>query len=355
MKPNQLCGLGNALVDIAVELPEADFVQFGIERGSSRLVTVEEQQQLLSELQARAKTLCGGGSVANSLVAFVQLGGRATFLCSIGDDEYGRFFKEELETLGISTYSPVVQEGQTGTCVALVTPDAERSMRTSLGVSAALSEQHIKPEQIAGAEWLFIEGYVLANPSGMRAADRAIDCAVASGTKIALTVSDESIVHAFGHQLATILPYCDLLFANEKEAIALSGCPDINSAFKQIKSQVPIAAVTLGSKGVLVSGNGEECLVPSFPCVPVDTTGAGDMFAGVFLFCLSQGYSVRESARRGCFLAARVISSYGARIKGDLKEIFDSIPALESGSEPADLESDFSPRSLPAPDQPPAC
>src|SRR5436190_12814772 len=135
----QLCGLGNAIVDIFLELSDKEFAALGFERGTMRLVELAEQQALLDRFSDREARLVSGGSVANSTIAFSQLGGQAAFIGCVGDDRYGLFYESEFEELDIDIGNPIIVGQATGTCLCLVTPDAERTMRTCLAVSSHLA------------------------------------------------------------------------------------------------------------------------------------------------------------------------------------------------------------------------
>src|SRR5919204_4652644 len=129
-----------------------------------RLVDVAEQKTLLDRYQDHEPKLVSGGSVANSTIAFSQLGGQAAFIGCVGDDRYGLFYANEFEELGIDIGNPIIVNEATGTCICLITPDAERTMRTCLAVSSHLADRHVDVQRIRASEWLFIEGYVFANP-----------------------------------------------------------------------------------------------------------------------------------------------------------------------------------------------
>src|SRR5262245_45116592 len=188
MKEFKLCGLGNALVDIFLEVSETDFAGLAFERGSMRLVDLAEQKLLLDRYQSHEPKLVSGGSVANSTIAFSQLGGSAAFIGCIGDDRYGLFYASEFEGLGIDIGNPIIVNESTGTSVCLITPDAERTMRTCLAVSSHLSSKHVEERLIENSDWLFIEGYIFANPdTGQTAIREAMRLARKHGTKIAIT------------------------------------------------------------------------------------------------------------------------------------------------------------------------
>jgi sugar/nucleoside kinase (ribokinase family) len=324
MKEYQLCGLGNAIVDIFVEVPEADFAQLGFERGSMRLVEVAEQRTLLERYQKHEPKLVSGGSVANSVIAFSQLGGRAAFIGCVGDDRYGLHYKTEFDELDIDFGNPVIVGEATGTCVALITPDAERTMRTCLAVSSHLAAPHIDASRVGNSEWLFVEGYVFANPAtGQTAIREAIRVAKAAGTKVAITCSDAFIVNVFGEALREALRDADLFFANESEACALTGMPNAEKAFDHLRGQIPSLVVTDGPRGAYVRHAGAEAHVEAFPCEPRDLTGAGDMFAGAFLYGLTHDVPAPRAARGACLLAMKVISQVGARLHHGTRRAWD--------------------------------
>jgi len=323
MKKFQICGLGNAIVDIFVEVPEKDFASLGFERGGMQLVDHAEQKGLLDRFQKREPKLVSGGSVANSIIAFSQLGGEAAFIGCVGDDRYGLFYSGEFEQLGIDIGNPIIVGEGTGTCVCLITPDAERTMRTCLAVSSHLAARHVDAERIESADWLFIEGYVFANPeTGQTAITRAIEVAKKSGTKVAITCSDAFIVNVFGDSLRAALKSADLFFCNETEACAVTGASTAEDAFAKLKSVVPSAVVTNGPHGAFIRYAGTEVKVPAVPSTPKDLTGAGDMFAGAFLYGVTHGLSPEKAGRTAAFLCHKVISQVGARLHTGTKQFW---------------------------------
>ncbi len=315
MKQFQLYGLGNALVDIFVEVSEEEFASLGFERGSMRLVEAPEQKELLARLQRHEPRLVSGGSVANSTIAFSQLGGKAAFCGCVGDDRYGLFYKSEFDHLGVNIANPVVVGETTGTVACLITPDAERTMRTCLAVSSHLAERHVDEARLRASEWLFIEGYVFANPqTGQGAIRRAIQLAKQHGVKIAITCSEAFVVQVFGEAFFEALAQTDLLFCNASEACAVTGAESAEEAFARLADKVPSAVVTDGANGVYIRHQGTIAHVPAFSCVPVDLTGAGDMLAGAFLYGITHGIAPDVAGRAGCYLAHKVITQVGARL-----------------------------------------
>src|SRR5262249_9927700 len=173
-------------------------------------------------------------------------------------------------------------------------------------------------------EWLFIEGYVFANPeTGQTAIRAAIDLAKKHGTKIALTCSDAFVVDVFGDAFHSALKSADLLFANATEACAVAKAGTAEEAFKRLKSVVPSLVVTNGPDGAFVRHGGVETHVPAFACEPKDLTGAGDMFAGSFLYGITHGVAADKAARAGCLLASKGITQIGARLHHGTKRFWD--------------------------------
>lgn len=324
MKEFQICGIGNAVVDIFLEVSDAEFASLGFERGGMRLVDHGEQKVLLERYQKNEPKLVSGGSVANSIIAFTQLGGKAAFIGCVGDDRYGLFYANELAELGIEIGNPIIVNEATGTCMCLITPDAERTMRTCLAVSSHLAARHVDAERVKKSDWLFIEGYVFANPdTGQGAIKEAIRIAKENGTKVAVTCSDAFIINVFGDALRDALKHTDLLFANETEACALTGAATAEEAFKQLKSQIASVVVTNGPHGAYIHHGGVDAHVAAFPSEPKDLTGAGDMFAGAFLYGITNGISPEKAAHAAAFLCHKVITQVGARLHHGTKQFWD--------------------------------
>jgi sugar/nucleoside kinase (ribokinase family) len=323
-KPFHVCGLGNSLVDILLELSDAEFAGLGLQKGTMRLVEKAEQKELLDRFHDREPRLASGGSVANSVIALSQLGGKGAFVGCVGDDRYGLFYQREFEHLGIEIGNPAVVDETTGTCLSVITPDAERTMRTCLAVSSHLAAKHVDEDRVKNSEWLFVEGYVFANPdTGQGAIRRAVEVAKASGVKVALTCSEAFVVEVFGDPFFAALKQADLVFCNASEACAVAKTATAAEAFGKLKGVVPNAVVTDGPHGAHVRFNGTEAHVPAFACEPKDLTGAGDMFAGAFLYGVTHGVDPVKAARAANFLSMKVITQYGARLHHGTRAFWD--------------------------------
>jgi sugar/nucleoside kinase (ribokinase family) len=290
-----------------------------------RLVEAQEQRQILERFHHREPRLVSGGSVANSVIALSQLGGKAAFIGCVGDDRYGLFYESEFEELGIDMGAPVIVGETTGTCACVITPDSERTMRTCLAVSSHLADRHVDAERIKESEWLFVEGYVLANPNtGQSAVREAVRIAKANGVKVALTCSEAFVVEVFGDAFHATLEQTDLLFCNASEGqAAAGGAGSAEDAFVKLRDIVPSVVVTDGPNGAFVRHGGIEAHVPSYPCEPRDLTGAGDAFAGAFLYGITHGIPADRAARGGCYLAMKVITQIGARLHANTRDYWD--------------------------------
>lgn len=326
MKTLDVSGVCNGIVDIFTDVSQSDFEPFGFDKGTMRLVDAVDQARVLERLGAHKPIMRSGGSVANSMIAVAQLGGQSAMCCHLADDEYGRFYRDECARMGIKMPVPLAAQGATGTCVVLITPDAERTMRTSLGVCTELAPSHIDSSIIQESKWLFVEGYVFSNSDDGRAAiQESIRVARESQTKIAITCSDAWIVSGFEKPLREALEVTDLIFANEEESSALAGTKDVVSAGRILKDKFPHVVLTAGPRGAYIWWEGEELHVPAFKCEPRDLTGAGDMFAGAFLYGITHGLSPYDAAHRACFLSREVISQVGARLVCDVKALWATL------------------------------
>ncbi|MBX7144756.1 MAG: adenosine kinase [Oligoflexia bacterium] len=321
MKRYDVCGIGNGLVDILVQVDEQTFARLGFEKGSNQISDEKEQKRILEILGASRAVMASGGSVANSIVAISQLQGRAAYISSLGDDRYGLHFENEFRQFGIELANHLSLGQMTGTVAVAITPDGERTMRFFLGAAACLGPQHVNEEVIAQSKYLFVEGYLFANPASSQEAVRmATKVARSSDCRVALTLSEPWVIQNFGTAIRELLPAVDLLFANEVEACTVTGATNVETAFEKLRTLVPDAVVTAGPRGAFVRFDGQEALVPAFPCRPVDLTGAGDMLAGAFLYGITHGYSAQESARAACYLAREVITRVGPRLSSGAAE-----------------------------------
>jgi len=319
----QVYGIGNAIMDYQVVISEEEFKKFDVEKGSMQLVPTDVLNQMLADLPAGTEIKrSSGGSGANTIISLAQLGHSVAYGCIVGDDEVGESYLGELKELGVSTFNDPIADGQTGRSLVMITPDAERTMNTCLGITSTFDLQHVSEEVIKNSEWIYVEGYLFATPEGQRAALHAVKLAKQYNTKIAVTFSDGFIVEAFRDALHEVASNSDLLFANKNEALKFTKTTDPIEAFRELRTlSSGGVALTLSDKGALVGFGKDTAEVESYPVTAIDDTGAGDIFAGGFMHGLVKGLNVQDSAKIACYLAGRVVSQYGARINGDLHEI----------------------------------
>lgn len=314
-------GLGNALVDIQYDIEPAWLQKMGIDKGVMTLVDEARQQELIDAIDGAPRKQSSGGSAANSLIAVAVLGGRAYYACKVGKDELGTFYLNDLEASGVACNRDHRADGTTGRCLVLITPDAERTMNTFLGITATFGPEQVEEQVIADSTYLYIEGYLLSSDSGFEAAVAAQKHARAHGTRVALTLSDPFIVGAFKERVGALIEGgVDLLFCNDVEARAWTGVDGIDDACGALAGQVSRFAVTCGADGARVHDGERQHQVEGIKVKAIDTNGAGDAFAGAFLYGLTHGHDTVRSGRLANFAASRVVSRYGPRLEGSLED-----------------------------------
>lgn len=324
MKKYHVCGIGNALVDLDFEVSDESLKRLKIDKGVMTLIDEERHHYLLEELDGVKHLKAGGGSAANTLFAMQQMGAKTFYSCKIGDDETGHFFHRDLVLQGIDTnLDETKRDGVTGKCIVLVTPDADRTMNTFLGATATFSKAQLSETAIAQAEYLYIEGYLVAAPLACEASILAHEMARKHGTKVALSLSDPNMVTYFRDGLhAIIRDRVDLLFCNEEEARLFTESTTLDAAVDRLKRFTNTFVITLGGKGVFVFDGNKAHTLPAYPTKVIDTVGAGDVFAGIFLYGITHGYSFAHAADLANFAAAKVVAKFGPRLnKTEMDEV----------------------------------
>lgn len=318
MKKYNVYGLGNALVDAEFEVTD-DFLRHeNIQKGLMTLVDGEAQKTLYNRLVARfgLKKRAGGGSAANSMYAISQFGGSAFYTCKVASDEPGDFYVQQLGDHNIRTNLAQRRDyGDTGQCLVMVSPDAERTMLTFLGISAEISSKDLDTEALTHSQYLYLEGYLSASPTGKQACVDARKVAEANGVATALSLSDVSMVQFCRGGLEEMIGNgVDLVFANEGEAKAWTGKDTTADAMNELKKIARTIVLTLGSKGALLFDGKQNIEIESFPTKAIDTNGAGDMFAGAFLYAITNGKDFATAGRLASYAASRTVSHFGPRL-----------------------------------------
>jgi sugar/nucleoside kinase (ribokinase family) len=328
MKKYHVYGMGNALVDMEVEVSQDYLEKMGVEKGVMTLVDQERQDELLSKIDGQQHRRTCGGSAANTIIAVSQLGGRSYYSCKVASDEAGDFYFEDLLSHGVQTnLHGNREEGVSGKCMVFVTPDADRTMNTYLGITADFSESEISWDELKDSEYLYIEGYLVTNPNGVIAAEKACQFAKENGVKTALTFSDPGIVAHFEEGFHRMIGSgVDLLFCNEAEALSFSGKNNIEEALDVLKKFGKTIAITLGKKGALLWDGQKQIEVITQKVDAVDTNGAGDLFAGSFLYAITHGHKFGEAGKLACAAASKLVTQFGARLDdGQAKSVYTEI------------------------------
>ncbi|MGB4246232.1 MAG: adenosine kinase [Pseudohongiellaceae bacterium] len=320
-KKYDVYGIGNALVDKEFEVDDQFFVDAGIEKGFMTLIDDEKQSELLEMLTRRygLKKRAGGGSAANSIYALSQFGGRAFFSCKVANDETGHFYVKELGSQNIHTnLSATLEEGVTGRCLVMVTPDAERTMLTSLAISQLVSTAELDHDAIRASTYAYVEGYLVTSPSARSAVLELKKYAKEHGVKFAMTFSDPAMVEYFKDGINEFIgDGVDLLFCNEKEAMLWSGTNTLEEACKALEKKAAQFAVTLGAHGALLFDGNDYINVEPHKVRAIDTNGAGDMFSGAFLYGITQGYDFATAGRIASLASSMVVSRFGPRLESE--------------------------------------
>lgn len=328
-KKYHVFGIGNAIVDIVTEVEYDFFEKNNIEKGVMTLVDEKRQQELMKVINMEKSKLSGGGSAGNTVTALSQFGGKAYYACLVAKDELGKFFIDDLDNNQVHhglQYNKL-PESETGRCLVMTSPDAERTMNTFLGISSHLSPEHLDENAIIQSEYVYLEGYLVASPKGLEAMKQTKKIAERNGVKVALTFSDASMVKYFPKQMEEVVgASVDILFCNEEEAQIFTGTNSINDAREALKKVAKKFIITLGENGALVYDGDTFITIEPYKVHVVDTNGAGDMFAGAFMFAITHGHSFAEAGKLASLSASKVVTQWGPRLtKAEISSILKDL------------------------------
>ena len=322
-------GVGNALVDMEYKVDDGFLADHGIDKGLMTLVEEDRLDALSDALKEFTPSRSSGGSAANTVYAVQALGANAAYACKIAHDDTGNYFATEMREAGAHVAQAAqVTDGKTGRCLVLITPDAERSMNTFLGISATINTSALQPDVLSRAKYLYIEGYLC---SGDDSTDLAIACrehAEASNVRTSITLSDPAMVEFCKDNLVKIIGNgVDHIFCNEEEALAWAGTDRLEIAATELADAGKSLSITLGAKGSYVVSKDGRHEVAGFPSKVLDTNGAGDIYAGASLWGWQQGMTAADAARFANYCAAHLVGRYGARLTDaaayrDLRDAF---------------------------------
>ena len=321
MKKFQVVGIGNAMVDVLARADDSFLAQAGIEKGIMQLIDMDRAVELYGLIGPAREV--SGGSAANTIAGIAHLGGRTAYVGKVKDDQLGVIFAHDMRAQGAvyeTAFAPKDAVDETGRCLVIVTPDGERSMNTYLGVTEFLTVDDIDEAQMAQAEWIYLEGYRFDGPESHAAFAKAIAACKAAGGRVSLTLSDPFCVSRHREAFrAMIRDDVDLLFCNRAEILSMYETDDFDAALAMAAAEVAVVACTDSANGAYVLAGSQRWHVPADPVQIVDATGAGDLFAGAFLWALAENYSLPDCGRIGNIAAGEVIGHIGARPEQDLK------------------------------------
>ncbi|MEQ1699723.1 MAG: adenosine kinase [Ilumatobacteraceae bacterium] len=315
-------GIGNALVDVISHADDGFIAQHELVKGSMTLVDTDRALHLYRALGTAVEM--SGGSAANTMTGVASFGGRAAYIGKVSDDDLGQVFGHDLRAVGVQFRAGQPDEvTPTGRCIIVVTPDAERTMNTFLGVSSLLCATDVDTATVAAGKVLYMEGYLYDRPEAKEAFRHAAATAHAHGRQVSLTLSDSFCVDRHRTDFRSLVTdEVDILFGNSDELLSLYEVTDFDEAIACVQRDCDLAVITVGARGCYIVTRTEVLTAPAEPVEQVlDTTGAGDLFAAGFLYGYTRDLPLQECAKLGSIAAAEVISHVGPRPLVELRTL----------------------------------
>ena len=326
-----ISALGNALVDTQFMVSHEFLSQIGLEPDSMTLASAEEHMPIIEKLESMnvdSVSDCGG-SATNSLVAASYFGSNCHHVCRVANDKDGKKYHDSLQNAGVDHigFSKENSDMPTGKCLIFVTPDAKRTMSSMLGISAYLGPKDINYDAVINSKIFYIEGYMVTSEENFSAVTSVLDQLNNENTLKALSLSDAGIVGGFKDKFKEIESYgIDMIFCNDDEAIAYAETETLEDAVSFYKEQSYMIVITKGSKGSLVIKDRQEIFSPALTIEPVDTNGAGDMYAGSFMHAYLNGFDLLSCADFANFASSKIVETFGPRLTTDgYKEILKKL------------------------------
>ncbi len=343
-KEYDLCALTQGIEDVLFPVSLEEFKQLGdtLFKGTKRnwelgtwdLYTPQEMKLLIDALPERQPAMMSGGAATNSLILFSQLGGKVAMMTSLGDDDIGECFVRECQNYGIDVYQSK-SHMPTGQCLSLITPN-DRTMRTCLGAATSYNLDDLNLDLVRNSSSVLLEGFFLSGGEEMfKGMNLIIDVAKLNNTKVVFTVSDVGVIKNNRLWIEELVSRADVVFANEKEACELAKTNNVDKAAELLKNELQEFVITLGENGSYIVADKQIKYIPPVRCEPVvDLTGAGDTFAGAYLFGRSKNLEMEVAASFASKTASYLIQQKGAHFQKEeeiktVKEYYNSCLSVE--------------------------
>lgn len=324
----KVLGLGNALTDLLLQVSEDSLRELGLPKGSMNLITLEQAEQIQMRFASVRKRMVAGGSASNTITTISQLGGTAAFIGKIGNDEVGKFYREDMIKNGVTPILLTSSTQMSGCSVVLITPDGERTFATYLGAAADMHADDIKKEAFVGYDIFHIEGYLVQDNELI---EKAMRLAKEAGCMVSLDLASYNVVNENQRFLKDLISkYVDIVFANEDESFAYTHLNPEESVAK-LAQQCDIAVVKVGKRGSYVQQSNERYHIGAITTSCTDSTGAGDLYAGGFLHALSDGFDIRRCGEIGTIAAGRIVEVVGTKLSEDTWDEIRRICAMYRG------------------------
>lgn len=308
----KIIGIGNALVDVIVTLPDESLLQqFSLLKGGMAMIDLEKKRHIHQTIAPLKQVRATGGSTSNTMHGIARLGGEVGYIGKVGTDEFGRFFEEDMKKSGITPHLIHTNNIDTGIATTLMTQDAERTFATYLGAASALNANEIEEPIIRQYDCIHVEGYLIFNHDLILT---ACQTAKRNGLKISMDMASFNLIEEHRDFVALLLrDYVDIIFANEDEARAFTG-KEGEAALDELSKCCEVAVVKLGGKGSIANVCGEKVSADTNGKKPVDTNGAGDAYAAGFLYGLMNGYSADKTIRFAAAVGDEAVATVGAKL-----------------------------------------
>ena len=324
----KVLGLGNALTDVLLQVSEDSLRELGLPKGSMNLITLEQAEQIQMRFASVRKRMVAGGSASNTITTISQLGGTAAFIGKIGNDEVGKFYREDMIKNGVTPILLTSSTQMSGCSVVLITPDGERTFATYLGAAADMHADDIKKEAFVGYDIFHIEGYLVQDNELI---EKAMRLAKEAGCMVSLDLASYNVVNENQRFLKDLISkYVDIVFANEDESFAYTHLNPEESVAK-LAQQCDIAVVKVGKRGSYVQQSNERYHIGAITTSCTDSTGAGDLYACGFLHALSDGFDIRRCGEIGTIAAGRIVEVVGTKLSEDTWDEIRRICAMYRG------------------------